>query len=179
EPALAAQGVKTLVFVADGELRTVPMAALYDGERFLIEKYAIAVAPGLKLTDVRPLARARQLDVLAAGISDKVQGFNELPGVRSEVDQIFGIYGGRRLLNAQFKTEPFEGELRRVPYSVVHIASHGQFDRSADPEKTFVLTYNGKLNLNELERLIQPSQFRGQPVELLALSACETASGPD
>jgi len=62
-------------------------------------------------------------------------------------------------------------------FSIVHIASHGQFDH--DVRKTFVLTYDTKLNLNDLEGLIRPSQYRGQAVELLVLSACQTAAGDD
>jgi len=62
-------------------------------------------------------------------------------------------------------------------YSIVHIASHGHFD--SDAAKTFVLTYDGKLSLDELERMIRPSQIRDKPVELLTLSACQTAAGDD
>jgi len=39
--------IKTLVIVSDGALRTIPFAALHDGEEFLIEKYALVLSPGL------------------------------------------------------------------------------------------------------------------------------------
>jgi CHAT domain-containing protein len=70
-----------------------------------------------------------------------------------------------------------ERQITENQYSIVHIASHGQFDR--DVRKTFVLTYDTKLTLNDLEALIRPSQYRGRPVELLVLSACQTAAGDD
>src|SRR5690606_23254109 len=64
-----------------------------------------------------------------------------------------------------------------APFSVVHIASHGQF--TSDPRESFLLTFDGRLNINGLERLIEPSRFRDRPVELLTLSACTTAAGDD
>ena len=64
-----------------------------------------------------------------------------------------------------------------MPYSVVHVASHAEFNR--DVTNTFLLTYDGKLSLNQMESLFKPRQFRGDPVELLTLSACETAAGDE
>jgi len=84
---------------------------------------------------------------------------------------------GEELFNKGFLSATFEKEFARSQYSVVHIASHGQFGH--DINKTFVLTYDGKLTLDGLERLIRPSQFRKQPVDLLTLSACQTAEGDD
>jgi tetratricopeptide (TPR) repeat protein len=55
--------VKTLVFVLDGSLRNLPMAALYDGKRYLIEKYAVAVTPGLQLLEPQSLL-PEELNVL-------------------------------------------------------------------------------------------------------------------
>ncbi|MFA9562348.1 MAG: CHAT domain-containing protein, partial [Nitrospirota bacterium] len=57
EPYLNEFNIHMLVFVPDGALRTIPMAALHDGEQFLIQKYAIATTPGLTLTDARSLDR--------------------------------------------------------------------------------------------------------------------------
>ena len=70
-----------------------------------------------------------------------------------------------------------EESLAQTPYSVVHIASHGEF--AGDPENSFLLTYNGRLDMDELEQLIKLSRFRDEPVELLTLSACRTAAGDD
>src|SRR5207253_10699992 len=53
----------------------------------------------------------------------------------------------------------------------------GHFD--SDAKKTFVLTFDSKLTLDELEQLLRPSQLRDKPVELLTLSACQTAAGDD
>ena len=73
-------GIDTLVFVPDGPLLTIPMAALHDGKEFLISKYAMAITPGLNLTDPRPIKR-EGAKVLAVGITEAVQGFPPLPNV--------------------------------------------------------------------------------------------------
>jgi CHAT domain-containing protein len=70
-----------------------------------------------------------------------------------------------------------EKDLEATPYSIVHIASHGQF--SADVDKTFLLTYEDRLSMTKLEQFLGLSKFRTEPVELLTLSACETAAGDD
>jgi CHAT domain-containing protein len=97
--------------------------------------------------------------------------------VQDEVKNLESIYGGPELLNAQFVQKNVEQEFSANTYSIVHIASHGHFD--SDARKTFVLTYDGKLTLDELERIIRPSELKNQPVELLTLSACQTAAGDD
>jgi CHAT domain-containing protein len=87
------------------------------------------------------------------------------------------MYSSEILLDEAFIRPHIQEELDEVPYSVVHVASHAQF--SSDPQKTFILTYDGKLGLDSLEQLINPTSFRDQPVELITLSACETAAGDD
>ncbi len=174
--ALDQRGIDTLVFVPDGALRTVPMAALYDGERFLIETMAVAVAPGLSLTDPRALDRGTGRTLLN-GLSRGVQGFAPLEFVESELQHIGADGPGETLLNETFTLGRLRQKLAQEQFSVVHIASHGQFGR--DARRTFVLTYDGKLTLNDLELAIRPGQYRGRPLELLVLSACQTAAGDD
>ena len=81
------------------------------------------------------------------------------------------------LLDESFIKSKVRSSLRDTDYSIVHIASHGMFVSIS--RDTFLLTYDGKLTLNELEQLLQPKQFKGKPVELLTLSACQTAVGDD
>jgi CHAT domain-containing protein len=168
--------VNTLVFVPDGALRTIPFAALYDGNRFLIQDLAVAVVPGLSL--VQPEAGDhKNMRLLLNGLSVPVQGFAPLDFVTNELDSIDQIYPSQTLMNQQFTLAQFQSKLRDDQFSIVHIASHGQFNR--DVHKTFVLTYDNQLSLDDLEASIRPSQYRGQPVELLVLSACQTAAGDD
>ncbi len=173
---LAGRGIGTLVIVPDGILRTVPFAALHDGKRFLIERYALGMVPGLRLVDPRPLGSVTPR-TLALGLSQSRQGFPALPSVVSELEGIRRLQGGTSLLNGAFLRPRFARELRDVDYSVVHIASHGEF--GADPSRTFVLAYDGRLTLDDLENSIKLARFREPGLELLVLSACQTAAGDD
>ena len=176
EPALASTTINTLVFVPDGPLRTIPMGALHDGQQFLISKYAVATTPGLKLTDPRPLPRGNTR-MLALGLTEAVQGFSALPYVASEMETLQRLYGAEVLLNQRFLLPSVDKELQEKPFNIVHIASHGQFD--SDVAKTFVLTFDGKLTMDHLERAVGQLRFREDALELLTLSACQTAAGDD
>ncbi|HSU53324.1 MAG TPA: CHAT domain-containing protein [Candidatus Dormibacteraeota bacterium] len=173
---LTANKINTLVFVPDGALQTIPLAALQDGKRFLIEKFAVAVSPGLSLMEPHP-ARREHMRLLVGGLSDSVQGFPSLDYVPAELKRIEPVYQSEALMNTAFVMPALRQKLTQEQFSIVHLASHGQFN--SDAHKTFVLTYDDKLTLNNLEALIRPSQYRGKPVELLVLSACQTASGDD
>jgi CHAT domain-containing protein len=176
ESELDAAKETTLVFVPDGALRTIPLAALHDGNQFLIDRYPVAITPGLDLTDPRPLKR-ENVKVLAAGLTEAVQGFPPLPHVANEITAIQSLYGTNRLLDKEFIAPKVQEELRDSRFNVVHIASHGQF--SGDVEKTFLLTFDDKLTMDRLDQYVGLFRFRDDPLELLTLSACETAAGDD
>lgn len=176
EAELAARQVDTLVFVPDGALRTIPMSVLHDGRDFAIARYAMATTPGLTLTDPQPLL-ARKLNVLANGLTLPVQGFSRLPNVGAELDSVHRLHGGTLLRDQDYILGNLEREMEKQSYNVVHIASHAQFQ--SDPKQTFLLTFDSKLTMDLLEKLIAPSRYREQPIELLALSACQTAAGDD
>ena len=94
EKDLEAQKIDTLVFIPDGALRTIPLAALYDGKDFLIARYAVATIPGLTLTDPRPLPR-EHIELLAAGLTDSVQGFPPCPMSRKRSTRFTSSTTGR------------------------------------------------------------------------------------
>ncbi len=176
EPELRQRAVDTLVFVPDGPLRTVPMGALHDGSDFLVARYALATTPGMSLTETRPLQQ-RTVQVLLNGITVPVQGFPALPAVSDELQALQKLYGGTTLKDHDFLVANVERELGDKPFSVVHIASHGEFN--GDVNQTFLLAYDQKLTMNRLEALIGPSRYRKQPIEMLTLSACQSAAGDD
>jgi CHAT domain-containing protein len=176
EPILDGREIDTLVLVPDGPLRTIPLAALHDGRRFLVERLALAVTPGLNLVEPRTFG-AGKADFLLAGLSQSVQGFPALPHVAAELSEIGALAGGTTLADRDFIAEGVRDALRRTPYTVVHLASHGKFEREA--ADSFILTFDGKLGMDQLERLVKLGQFRDEPVELLTLSACQTAAGDD
>ena len=176
EPLWVNAGIDTLVIVPDGALRTIPLAALHDGTQFLIKKYAVATTPGVTLTDPRPLDR-KGIKILSVGITEAVQDFPALPHVSREVETIHQLFGGTVLLNKQFMMSQMEKELKAHPYSVMHIASHGQFQ--SEGKDTFLLAYDGKLTMDRLEEYVGMLRFREEPLALITLSACETAAGDD
>jgi CHAT domain-containing protein len=177
EPLMANGRFDTMVFVPDGALRTIPMAALHDGEKFLIEKYAIAVTPGLELMEATPVARV-QPQIMISGLSESVDGFPPLVNVPAEIAQIEKLYGRTdAMMNGKFLHDDLGKRLAANPFTIVHIASHGHFDD--DVRKSFVLTFDKHLTLDDLERYIRPAQLRNQALELLTLSACQTAAGDD
>ncbi len=176
ESILAANKIKTLAFVLDGSLRNLPMAVLYDGQQYLIEKYNLAIAPGLQLIDPRPLKR-QQLTIFVGGLSKETQNYQALPNVEREIQQIATLVSAQTpLLNETFISESIQKQIRKIPYRVVHLATHGEF--SSDAEKTFVLTWNNRLGVKQLGELLQSREQDSRiPIELLVLSACKTAKG--
>jgi len=176
EADLDTYGIETLIIVPDGSLRTIPLATLHDGEQFLVRKFALVTTPGLSLTDPHPFDHVG-IQLLASGLTKAVQGFPPLPNVSYELGEIQNLFHGKVLEDASFTSANVAKELEILPYAVVHIASHGQFD--SDPRKSFLLTHEDKLTMDGLEQLMRLSKFREEPVELLALSACQTAAGDD
>jgi CHAT domain-containing protein len=164
------------VFIPDGPLRTIPMAALHDGKRFLLEKYATAITPGIDLTDPRPLQRER-VKVLAVGVTESVQGYPALPSVSAELDALRSLFPGTTLVDREFVASNLEKKLRDEQFTILHIASHGEF--GGTPAQTFVVTFDDKLTMDRLGRFIGLFKYRDDPLELLTLSACETAAGDD
>lgn len=176
ETTLTAWKVTTLVTVPDYALRAIPMAALHDGQRFLVQRFAVAMVPGLELTDPRPLPR-ESTRTLLAGLTEPVQGFPALTYVRSELKYVHDYYPGRELVNENFRRDRLARELTGPYYAIAHIASHGEFLGNA--RESFVLAYDGKITMDELSRYIGYNRLRGDPVDLLTLSACYTAAGDD
>ena len=176
EADLAASPIDTLVFVPDGALRTIPMTALHDGKQFLIAKYAVGITPSLNLSDPRPLKR-ENMKVLAVGVTEAVQGFPALPNVAAELQELQTLLGSQNLVNREFLAANFEKRLKEEQFSIVHVASHGEFGN--DVENTFLLTFDDKLSLDRLNQMVGVFRFRDDPLELLTLSACDTAAGDD
>jgi CHAT domain-containing protein len=180
ESMLKASNVKTLVFVLDGDLRNIPMAVLNDGDRYLVEDYAIALMPGLQLIEPRPLAQF-SLNVLTFGLSDirpdfpPHQGFAALENVDVELEQIDAKFDSRQFVNQEFTQEALKRGITSVPSPVVHLATHGQF--SSEPEDTFILAWDQRINVNDLSSILQLRDSNENAIELLVLSACKTADG--
>ncbi len=174
--------IKTVVFIQDGLLRSVPMAALHDGQDFLVQKYAIATTPGLRLTSPKPLSSPSQ-QTLALGLTEAAtvdgEEFKPLENVTDELNQVIkSSPGSKKLLNKQFTPQSLEQELTKAVYPIIHIATHGQF--GTIPEDSFLVTGNNeKITITQLESDIRRFSRGSEPVELLALTACQTGIGDD
>lgn len=136
----------------------------------------LSLLQGYVLQIPRPLSR-EAYNSLIIGLSDAVQGYSALPNVIKELEIIQNIIGGNVFSNKEYSAERVIAELSGNAYRIMHMATHGEFD--SNPDLTYLLTYNQKLTLNKLEKLIKLSRFRDEPVELLTLSACRTAVGDD
>ncbi|MEH1791249.1 CHAT domain-containing protein [Nostoc sp.] len=173
----AFKDTQTLVFVLDGRLRNIPIAALYDGKQYLIEKYAVALSPGMQLMAARSLQQ-NHISAIVGGISESRNGFSALPAVESEVKQISKTVPSSTLLNEQFTSQALANRVKSSSAGIVHLATHGQF--SSRLEDTFLLTWDGEVNVKELSELLKNrGNEPSKAIELLVLSACDTAAGDD
>lgn len=181
EADLAAAKPSTLVFIPDRELRKVPMSALHDGKQFLIEKYAIGTTPSLSLTSLN-FSENRNLQALVMGLTVERPPFASLPNVKDEVKGVQRILGGTNLVDNNFTLAKLERQLKKQNYPIIHMATHGRF--GPDAASTFLVAFDTNISIEELDNLLRSqttnsggsSQSR-EPVELLTLSACQTAAG--
>lgn len=180
EAKLTEQQVNTLIVVPDGKLRDIPFAALYDGKKFLLEKYLLASVQNLELTNGEQ-SSWDTIEVLLGGVSEAVdKELGPLPHVVHELQGIQELFSHNSvLLDRPFTGRNLTAKLKLTSYNIIHIASHAGFGSDPnDPKQTFLLTYPDRLELNKLEELIQ-SRKSEKPLELMTLSACETAKGDD
>ncbi len=180
---IKAEEVKTLVFIQDGFLRSVPMAALYDSQqqKYLVETYAIATTPSLRLTVTKPNRSKHKALILGLTEKSTIDGkiFPELASVENEISAVKKqLPNHTELINENFLPENFQQKLQQTTYPIVHIASHAQF--GIIPEDTFIVTgKNKKLTISQLENSLQNLKNRSDSVDLLALTACQTALGDE
>ncbi|MFB2980006.1 CHAT domain-containing protein [Microseira sp. BLCC-F43] len=171
--------LKTLVFVLDGSLRNIPPAALYNGKQYLIEQYAVVVTPGLQLINPQPLLRKNIRAILAGAAnapSFEPEGFSPIDNVTVELEAIQKqLDQSEKLENQDFQQEKIQKQINDNPYNVVHIATHGKF--SSNLQNTFLLDWNQRINVRDLDNLLRSKNPTQNSIQLLILSACQTALG--
>jgi CHAT domain-containing protein len=171
EADLKAQKIDTLMFCVGVGLRTTPIAALHDGQQFLVEKYSIGRIPAFKLTDAT-YTSVKNAPILAMGASE-FSNQNSLPGVPLELSLVTQHRRqNRAFLNREFTLKNLQSQLQKQPFRVLHLATHANF-QSGTPSNSYVQFWNTRLRLNQVKQL----GWQKIPVELLVLSACETAIG--
>jgi len=168
--------IDTLIFSMDAGLRLIPLAALHDGQQFLVENYSIGFVPSFSLTDTR-YQTLKDAQVLAMGIDDFSHSTQEnLPSVPLELSTIVGnLWTGDSFQNQDFTLDNLRTQRRQNPYSIVHLATHADFPPDGG-KGAYIQLWNQKLGLEEL-RLVE--WYAPPTVELLTLSACKTAVGDE
>jgi CHAT domain-containing protein len=161
-----------LTLAIDSSLQSLPWGCLYDGHNYLIEKYSLSLAIGSKVQTSKPFNK-NHVSGLIAGSSKFPNNpeYAEIPSVPAEIRAVNSKLKGKSLINNQFTTQALLNNAENV--NILHLASHGQF--SSNPEETFLLNSSGKFQLGQLETLLRNRQTN--PLDLLVLSACDTAKG--
>ncbi|WP_016950241.1 CHAT domain-containing protein [Anabaena sp. PCC 7108] len=174
EEELQKQGVTNLVFSMDAGLRSIPLAALQDGKKFLVEKYSLGILPSLSLTDTNYVS-IKNSQVLAMGASEFAKNQNQSPlkAVPVELSTIVQkLWTGKSFLNREFTLNNLKRQ--RQSYEIIHLATHVDFV-SEKSRQSYLQLYDRKLNFNEVRQL----GWNNPKVQLLVLSACKSAIGDD
>ncbi|AIE75338.2 MULTISPECIES: CHAT domain-containing protein [unclassified Synechocystis] len=179
---LQAQGIDTLLFCLGNGVRGLPMAALFDGQEFLLEKYSLTNIPAFNLinSDYKPLQPG---NILAMGASEFANQ-SPLPAVPLELDNVIWAmainrptedrWQGDTFLNQDFTIDRLQTELAEKRPSIVHLATHSYF-RSGKPANSYIEFWDDRLKLDKVSKI----NWRSPALELLVLSACQTALGDD
>jgi CHAT domain-containing protein len=169
---LTARKIDTILFCLGTGLRGLPLAALHDGKKFLVERYNLAIIPAFNLLE-RQSRSLKGLKVLAMG-ADKFTNNDNLPAVPLELKTITSpdFWQGKILLNQEFTLPQFQRSRSQTPYGIVHLATHADISAKS-VQDSYIQFWDRRLQLNQMRdlRLDRP------PVQLLVLSACRTALG--
>ncbi|MEO1094516.1 MAG: CHAT domain-containing protein [Cyanobacteria bacterium J06638_28] len=168
---LTQEEVGHLSFIMAPGLRSLPIAALHNGEQFIIEEYSVGLMPSLALTDTR-YTDLREAPVLAMGASEFADQ-PDLPAVPFELATIVGqLRQGELSLNESFTPQTLTSLRQASGYDILHLATHGEF-RAGGPSNSYIQFWDQRLGLDEIRTL----QLNDPPLELLVMSACRTALG--
>jgi filamentous hemagglutinin family protein len=172
EAQLKEAEINNLILITDGGLRSLPMAALHDGEKFLIDRYSITLVPTLSLTNLtyRDIRRSQILAMGASQFTDK----DPLPAVPLELQGILGKIGGQYFLNESFTLDNLRRQRQEQPFQIIHLATHAVF-APGDQRNSYIQLWDSRLGIDQLRQL----GWNDPPVDLLVLSACDTALGDE
>ena len=171
EAELQQQGINNLAFILDAGMRSIPLAALHDGEQFVLEKYSLGLMPSLSLTDTK-YADVKDMEVLAMG-TETFSELPDLPAVPVEINTIANeIWSGKSLLGEKFTPNNLIAARSKTPFGIVHLATHAEFN-TGKPNNSYIQFWDEKVGLDKLRQL----GLNKPTVELMILSACRTALG--
>ena len=164
----------SITFVTNPYLQNIPLNALYTSSgEYLLQKFVVTYSSGLKVKSKDIATNNRR--IIAAGISTQTQGFSSLPAVQTELKSIAHSFPKTKvMLNSSFRKKDFLKEAAKA--TIIHVASHANF--SANPLETFIVSWNEKIGLDDLQNLVDLREFlASSPYELLFFSVCEGAKG--
>lgn len=175
----------TLVFTLDTSFQSLPIGLLHDGKDYLLKHYNIAETLGSKVRQPKLLPK-KQLRALIAGLSKFSPNFKapnapkyltQLASVLQEVANVKEqTNSSLLLLNEEFTYKRFLEEVSRKNFPIIHLTTHAQF--SSLPQLTMFFSWDKPINLLEFDSLLkQKNQINEDAIELLVLSACQTAKG--
>ncbi len=167
--------IQNLVYIMDRDLRTLPLAAMYDGKGFIIERYSVGLMPSIALTDTsyKNLNNAQLLAMGSANFSESFH-LDSLPAAAEEINLANQIWGGKSFLNDQFTLENLKSQREHNPFRIVHLATHADFNPGLAKD-SYIYFAQERLPLPNLRSI----KWNNPPVELLILSACRTAIGDE
>ncbi|MEM9246184.1 MAG: CHAT domain-containing protein, partial [Cyanobacteria bacterium P01_F01_bin.153] len=169
---LGTQGIDNLTFVLGPGLRGLPLAALHDGEQFVIENFSVGLMPSLSLTNTK-YQNIKDAPVLALGASEFVS-LNPLPAVPQELQLVTQERRpGQTFLNESFTASTLKSARSTADAPIVHLATHAEFRPGKASESFIQLWGQERVTLDRLDEL----QLNLPAVDLLVLSACRTAVG--
>ena len=174
-------GNSTLAIIPDGPLRAVPFAALLSSDgRFLVERTALSVAPALAYSQPGAFTREGRISVVAASLARSVSlpagTFPALAGTANEA-RIAAANGSPGKLVEDFTREQLLAALGGEQVDVLHLATHAAFNGRSD--RAFIVANGEVIRLSELRDILAQNRVRGDLLDLLILSACETAVGDE
>jgi CHAT domain-containing protein len=171
----------TLVFAEDAFIQNIPISMLYDGQKYLIEKHSLSMALGSGLRFPEQLSKSKS-EAVFAGLSQKSpsfslpqapKGLEPIQDVEIEANEISGLLKTNELLNKNFTWEHLQESLS-PNVKILQISTHGQF--SSNPDKTVLFGWDKTINSLQIRDLLRGKTDKPE-LELLFLSACETAKG--
>ncbi|NJS09682.1 MAG: CHAT domain-containing protein [Microcoleus sp. CSU_2_2] len=179
ETELQTAKIETILFCVGEGLRTIPLAAMHDGQQFLVQKYSLSRIPAFKLTDIK-YADLRNAQVLAMGASifSETSNIQPLPAVPLELSAIVQQWPGQSFLNQDFTIVNLQSQLLQNRYRIIHLATHAEF-LPGTPDNSYIQFWDTQLGLKQMRALKWRDLTRNNnlPLELLVLSACRTAIG--
>ncbi len=178
ESSLQVAKIETILYAGDGQLRYIPLGGLYDGNRWLAQRFQINNVTSLNLMDFKSKPRVPR-QVLAGGLTEgsfdfeagtKQFNYDYLPFASVEVETIVTAFPNTiKLVGSDFARSTVLPRMEEN--TIVHLATHAAFVEGV-PEDSFILFGDGSLvSLQEVK------EWDLENVDLIVLSACQTGVG--